>query len=240
MKLILFFLILASASFARADQVVEVLLLKHLTASDAAEIIQPFLEKEGTVNAADNKLIVKTTRANLTQIKKILRSIDSKPRLLMISVRLNTNGNMDTETTRSTRSRNEDENIIRLQATSGKSAYVDMGKSVPVNEQRNSMFTGVVVKDGIEYKDATSGFYVLPNLVGKNVTLKVSPYMNRVEPRQEGVFDLHSVETTVSGKLGEWIVISESAQNYPDNETISTENSRRENRTIMLKVEELK
>ena len=143
-----------------------------------------------------------------------------------------------------TRSHIEDRNVFRVQTLEGTPAHINTGQSVPVPSQTTVVTNGgVVVNEGVQYRDVTSGFYVLPRLSGDNVTLMVSPQLSRVTPNQAATFDVQNVETTVSGKLGEWIAIGGATQHYNDDNrhnTISTKRRGQEQRNVLIKVEEIK
>ena len=107
----------------------------------------------------------------------------------------------------------------------------------------NDFADSVLVQDGVEYRDVSSGFYVLPRISGDIVTLMVSPQLSRVTPNQAAIFDVQNVETTVSGKLGEWIIIGGATQHFSDNDkrnAISTKRNGQERRNVLIKVEEIK
>ena len=145
----------------------------------------------------------------------------------------------------STRSDLEDRNTFKVQTTDGQPAFVQSGQSVPIPNQ-NTFVTrgGIVVQDTTEYRDVTSGFYVLPRLQnGDRVTLLISPQLSRVKPNQGAVFEVQNAETTVSGYLGEWINIGGVNRNINDGSSgilHSTRHQERENRSILVKVEEIK
>ena len=94
----------------------------------------------------------------------------------------------------------------------------------------------------VEYHDATTGFYVIPNLNGAVVTLLISPYMTRINPDHRGVFNVQIIETTVQGRLGEWIEIGGYfKESQREHSGVLSENLRRQGQaqTTFLKVEEL-
>ena len=147
--------------------------------------------------------------------------------------------------TSNTRSSLDDKNSFRVQTVEGQPAFIKTGQSVPVANQ-NVFVTGsgVVVQDTVEYRDVTSGFYVVPRLSGNMVTLLVSPQLSRVTPHQGAVFDIQNVETTVSGRLGEWIEIGGVNQQFNDSSSGTFYSTRRrqgqEQRSVLIRVEEIK
>ncbi|HEY6280732.1 MAG TPA: secretin N-terminal domain-containing protein [Burkholderiales bacterium] len=66
----------------------EVITLKYRTAQDVLPIVQPFVNQAGgTVTGTQNRLIVRTTHANLAEVRQILAGIDTLPRRLMVTVK---------------------------------------------------------------------------------------------------------------------------------------------------------
>ena len=142
------------------------------------------------------------------------------------------------------RSRLEDRNVFRVQVLEGEPTFISTGQSVPIPNQTAFVTGGrVVVQDGVEYRDVESGFYVLPRLQGDNVTLMISSKLSYVSPNQLAIFDIQNVETTARGQLGEWIPVGGVSQNYNDSSKknlISTNRRGREQKNILVKVEEVK
>ena len=135
-----------------------------------------------------------------------------------------------------------DSNTFSVQTLEGRAAFIQTGQSVPL-PSRNTYVTpgGVVTQNSLEYRDATSGFYVLPRLNGDRVTLQVSPQLSRVDARGP-VFEIQNVETTVTGRLGEWLRVGSLDRTFRDSSgRILDSGSRQgmEKRAILLKVEEI-
>ncbi len=69
----------------------EVITLKYRTAQDVLPVVQPFVNQAGgTVTGTQNRLIVRTTRANLDEVRRIIASIDTLPRRLLVTVKQDT------------------------------------------------------------------------------------------------------------------------------------------------------
>jgi hypothetical protein len=135
----------------------------------------------------------------------------------------------------------DDRNTFTVQALEGSPAFIQAGGLVPVHS-RNVIATpgAVVTQDTVEYHDATSGFYVLPRLNGDTVSLLVAPRLSGTGAH--GAFDVQNVETTVSGRLGEWLRIGGIVQDSHSRDNGLLSESQRQSRTtrsILLKVEEL-
>lgn len=84
---ILAMLAASAAPLRAADLVLEVLQLKYRTAEQVLPILQPLVPKPGTLSGMQSNLIVRTTPANLAEIRRVLDAVDRLPRKLMITVR---------------------------------------------------------------------------------------------------------------------------------------------------------
>jgi len=137
-----------------------------------------------------------------------------------------------------------DNNTQRIQVLDGGHAVIHIGKSLPI-PLRNIIHTphGAQVIESTEFRDATIGFNVSPTVSGNNVTLEVSPQRNTPNHHLPGAINIQQINTSISGKLGEWMSIgnmerSRSNQsfspNIPHNERITIEQ-----RMVLIKVEEI-
>ena len=136
----------------------------------------------------------------------------------------------------------DDLNTFRVQGVEGRPAFIQAGTSVPLRYQTRSSVPGTVVQEGIEYRDATSGFYVVPLLNGDRVTLQVSPFMSDVIPGRVPSFQIQNVETTATGRLGEWISLGgiDTQRRDSSRELVSAgRRSSFDNRNIQVQVTEI-
>lgn len=69
------------------SSMVEVIALKYRSADQIIPVLKPLLDKSGSISGLQNQLIVRTTPANLAEIKQVLVRLDAAPRRLMITVR---------------------------------------------------------------------------------------------------------------------------------------------------------
>lgn len=145
--------------------------------------------------------------------------------------------------TLSERDTGDEGNSFRVQTVEGQAAFIESGLSVPIPQRNVAVVPGtVVVQDTVQYYDAASGFYVLPRVTGDNVMLLVSPYMTRIEPGRLPVFDVQSAETTLSGRLGEWIPlggIEQESYHTGREDLATTSHQAAETRNILIKVDEI-
>lgn len=91
-RVALFLLVWAQAAAVLAQTVLEVIPLRYRQAAEVIPIIQPVLAREGSVSGYQGQLVVRTTPANLEEVKRILAVVDAAPRQLLISVRNESTG----------------------------------------------------------------------------------------------------------------------------------------------------
>lgn len=145
------------------------------------------------------------------------------------------------EDIQSTGQDNKQQQVMVLE---GHRALIHTGRSVPVRQRQvvQSPWQTQVI-DSTEYREVNSGFYVLPRLSGDRITLEITAQNDAVLPRSEhGATQVQNVTTTVSGRLGEWLMLGDlNRQGNDDGSTLSghTAAQRTEKRNILLKVEEV-
>src|SRR5687768_6500009 len=257
-------LLLAVGVVHAQPTVLEVIPLRYRAAQEVIPIIQPLLPREGSVSGLQSQLVVRTTPANLEEIKRVLASIDVAPRQLLITVRQDADtarsrsqaevsgsvggeqGRVTVPGSRETRGGNivlregddrvranvqesestaSDRNTQTVRVLEGREAYVSVGQSVPARERqvRRSAVGGQVVEqvvEGTQYRDVATGFYVVPRITGDRVTLDVSPQRESVSRRVPGVVNVQSMNTTVSGRLGEWMEIGGLSRDASGQQTV--------------------
>ncbi|HEC16191.1 MAG TPA: hypothetical protein ENI99_06410 [Sedimenticola sp.] len=235
-RTLLLLLILAGCCPAMADDPLEIIRLKGRTADEIIPLIRPFAGPDGAITGTGNQLIIRTSPERMADIRKILEKIDRPPRRLMIYVRqgrltdsehqrISAGANVDIgdhatveigdkapkETVRlrarDQRTRSNLDITQRIQTLEGKPAYIATGKAIPIQEQGTVISGGVIYQQATtRYRDTTAGFYVIPQLNGDRVTLRISSHLDR--PGQiHGTFEVQQARTTVSGRLGEWLPI---------------------------------
>ena len=124
------------------------------------------------------------------------------------NVRYSTDGTSVNAHVLSTRGRLSDNPVHQLRVTAGTEGYVETGQSIPYFSGRVWRGPGgASVESTIDYRDVTTGFYVLPRLHGDQVTLQISPHKSAVNQARAGAIDTQRAATTVSGPVGEWLQI---------------------------------
>jgi len=286
-RTVLLFVLLSCVTNTYAQQMqLEVIPLKNRTAEQIIDVIRPILPSGATVSGIKNQLIVKSTPANLAEIKQLLDSIDQPLRRLLITVSNNrdlslssqsqsitgqvgsdnvsvrnnssriarsqstvisgvdSDGNRITYRANNTQTDTNSTNSYTLQTLDGQPAFIQSGLSLPIqNQQIFVNRNGVIVQDTTEYVEAISGFYVLPRVNGDRVNVMVTPNQTSVSGRVSPTFVVQNAQTTVSGRLGEWIEIGGiNTTSEDNNQRILSNNQSKQtdSLTILIKVEEIR
>ena len=134
-----------------------------------------------------------------------------------------------------------------IQVLEGRSAFIRIGESRPVRSRQveRIIVNGQVVDrvvESAEYRNADTGFSVLPRLQGDIVTLDIDPRNDSFDDARRGTINVQRVTTTVSGRLGEWIDLGGVIDSRSDERSalLGRSNTRTdERRGVQVKVEEL-
>lgn len=225
------FIILAfTASILPAADRVEIFPLKHRTANEIIPVIKPLLGKGTAVTGHGFDLIVRAPEESLEQVRNLIVQLDRAPRRLRISVRQQRDEEINKQhigasgTIRSgdaevqlnspgparlklyeSSGRSEKNGTQTISTIEGRQAFIQIGKLVPVPERSIDQFGNQ--RESIQYKNATTGFYVLPRLSGDQVILDISPHSISLSRHGQQSFDIHQAQTTLRGKIGEWMSI---------------------------------
>ena len=214
-----------------ADQkVIEIIELSGRPAEEIANIVRPLLDRDETVVSHRSKLIFKINPSKIGEIRQLVAQLDVSPHRLMISVlqgkdlsvdelnaraRINVNiGNRDrggnSVRARGHFSQTESDSTFgvtqKVQTLEGTPAIIKVGEEYPVpNYSTHQYGNQTVISGGLEYREATTGFSVIPRLVGGEVNLEISPWSDRRSHLGNGSVDVQSARTTVRVLLGEWV-----------------------------------
>ena len=251
-----------------ADLVLEVLPLRYRTLEQVLPVLLPLVPPPGTISGMQNRLVVRTTPANLSEIRRVLDAIDRQPRKLLITVRQDADvqrgtggvvlGGAVTRGTSartgttgatearvySTQSLENDRTAQQVQVLEGSDAFIRVGQSVPVSDRRvlRDGVGGGVVDRTIDYRDILTGFHVRPRVSGDIVTVDVSPQRDTPGQLGRGSVNVQQMSTTVSGRLGEWLEIGGVVSGRSieaAGTTYRTDAARTDDRRILLKVDEI-
>jgi len=247
-------------SVSADDFALEVIPLHHRSAAELLPMVQDFIAKNGVIKAADDKLIIRTHPANLSELRKLITKLDVPLRSLLITVK-QLSGESARQDEASTESRTGDndapvhntrvwrtdtrdgaDRTQQLQVTEGAEAFIDVGRQIPISDFALSQSrSGTLMEQKTRYVGATTGFYVRPHLNGDTVSVEITPY----QTTQSGVttppkFITQALHSTVTGKLGKWITIGASSTSIDENKhkviEYSTSQRGEQDRRILLRV----
>jgi type II secretory pathway component GspD/PulD (secretin) len=140
---------------------------------------------------------------------------------------------------RTTTGRNEAAQTVMT--LDGQRASIRIGQSVPHVKQILALGRRqILIAQGIELQDVTTGFDVLPRVHGDRVRMEITPRLSTLRDPATGLADFQELSTTVEVRLGEWIDLGTilGHRNEIDRailESAATESGER--RTIRLKIE---
>jgi len=190
-------------------QELQVIELRHRLAEQVLPALQPLVEPGGVVTGTDSMLFVRTSPANLEQLKQAVAVLDRQPRQLRVTVGQGTTegavdsavrgsasvGNGDVQvgvnrppagepgvavTAHHTTRDAELRNVSSVTTLEGTETFIAVGQSAPVTTtQVRPGWRGPGVVQTTEYRDASTGFYATPRVSGDRVTLDVSPTQQR-------------------------------------------------------------
>jgi hypothetical protein len=137
-----------------------------------------------------------------------------------------------------------DSKVQQILVMEGARALVNTGLSVPVMQRQVlRSLRGSRVEESTQYREVSSGFYVLPRVSGERVTLEIRMQDEAAAPAPGNppAIYTHQMATTVSGRLGEWLELGDaSQQGGAEFSGLAARDSsnRHERRSVLLKVEE--
>lgn len=260
-RLLLMWLLLAVVTAPVFAQTLEIIQLRNRPAEQLIPIVQPMLERGGAVSGSGFQLIVRTTPANLAQIRQMLASLDRAARQLVIHVRQDAESRdsrfaasagvvLEPGNSRAAGSvvdstaQGRDNLSQQIRTQEGSAAYIRTGTSqlVPSRTVTRTV-NGVVVQETVTPRDIMSGFYATPRVNGDTVFLDIFTQRDTPANLGPGSANVSRAMTTVSGKLGQWIEVGGSNQTRASESSgilaRSSEAGALDNR-IYLRVEEVR
>ncbi|RBC04207.1 secretin [Pseudomonas sp. MWU12-2115] len=222
----------------------EIVPLKYRTSADMLPMAQDFIGKDGQVSAYGNQLIIKAEPDKIQEVKALITQLDTAPKRLLITVDTNENNQQNTgdQQTRiinySTASR--DGGIQQIQASEGAPALIQVGQSVPITSSQSNSYGDY--SSQTQYRNVTQGFYVTASVTGDIVHLAISTNRDQMSQERPDVVNVQSTDTTVSGRLGEWITlagVNRETQADKQGATRSYSTQGRDDMTLRVKVDSL-
>jgi len=202
--------------------------LKHRFAEDLLPVVQPMVGPEGTANATNNILIIRTTPERLAEIEQVVSNLDVGSRNIRIEVSHDRSlQTEDRELSASGRGRVGDTEVVIgrpgrrsgariemnrgssrssqqgsqfLTVMDGASAFIEVGQSVPYTQVFTQRYA--IVQQTTDFQDITTGFAVRPRYIGDEVEVEITP---RIATLNTGGFiDFDTLSTRMRVKPGVW------------------------------------
>ncbi len=159
-------------------------------------------------------------------------------------VHYGTRGAAVSGSTLSTRGRLSDNPIHQLRISEGNEGYIETGESIPYFS--GDLWLGAhrpFLEGSVDYRDVTTGFYVLPRVHGDQVSVEISPHKDALSSSYGGAIDTQSAATRVTGPLGQWMPIggvTEQTSRYRSGIGTRATTQSRNNDSIWIKAELIK
>lgn len=235
--------LLLATSFS-ALAATEVLPLSNRTSADLLPVAQHFLGKDGTVSAYGNQLIVNAEPDKIQGLRALLSQLDTPSKRLLITVDTNETNQQDSGDSQtriiSYGTTSRDGGVQQIQASEGVPALIQVGQSVPLTTTQQDSYGRL--QNQTQYRNVTQGFYVTASVTGETVHLSISTNRDRMSQERQDVVNVQSTDTTVSGRLGEWIPlagINRETQADKSSTTRSYSTQGRDDLTLRVKVDTL-
>ena len=199
------------ACFAAWGQAsLEVIDLRHTTAEQVLPALRPLLEPGGVLTGQRSQLIIRTSPANLAELRRALETLDAPARRLVILVRfagasaverselaVGVRGSRIEARARQERFTGAERVDQRIQVLEGRRAHIATGTSRPLE-----------LRDGTLIQDVATGFDVIPRLAGDTVLLEIAPQREGAGRVTRGSVQVERASSTIRARLGEWVELA--------------------------------
>jgi type II secretory pathway component GspD/PulD (secretin) len=229
-------LVLLALAAPLAAQELQVIELHHRRAEEIIPIIKPLLDPGGVVTGTGAQLFVRTSPANLEQIRQAVTAVDRPQRQLLITVGQGSVSRVDAASAGGSATVGSGDvrvgvnrppaaqpgariavgatqqsvavrNVSTVSVLEGSETYIAVGQSVPIaSGQIVTGPGGVVAQTSTAYRDVDTGFYATAYVNGDRITLEIAPRQQDYH-RATGEIATRGARSTVSGRLGEWIAL---------------------------------
>jgi len=180
------------------EQTLEVIKLRYRPAEEVIPALRPLLDPGGVLSGDGFNLFVRSTPANLAQLRQALAQLDRRALQYSISVR------------NSTRQEIERERIAAAAAVSNNGVRATVrATDANARSQGTNVSSVLVMEDNEAFiangQNRSSGLTVTPRSLGEDrVRLEINQ-QTRQRSAVSGRIESQSLTTQVSGKLGEWL-----------------------------------
>jgi len=144
-------------------------------------------------------------------------------------------------TTQRRSSTGNNQNTQTLLTQDGQRAYIRIGKLVPHVKRIIELHQNqLVLTQGVEMQDVTTGFDVLPRVHGDRIQVEITPRLSTLLNPSTGLANVQELTTSVEVKRGEWIELGQIFSNRDQIQRAILESARTESgsqSTVRLKIE---
>ena len=248
-------LILVSSAFnisiihpAFANQL-EIINLNHRPAKELIPILEPLIDKNGSISGEKYVLFIRTSYKNFQQIKEALITLDADFRQLSINIMQESATTMkqygfkvskDNKKTNakvySTQHSASNPKQQTIQVTEGQWATLQTGMSIPsISRSKNPNGT---ITESIQYKTILSKLKIHPVINGDKINIKIKSFTGSKDSINSGT--TQGINTSVTGKLGEWIAlggITSANNNSASGFVFSTKRTSDSSQQIFIKID---
>lgn len=210
MKATTYLCLLFCCAAAWAQASLEVIDLRHTTAEQVLPALRPLLEPGGVLTGQRSQLIVRTSPANLAELRRALETLDAPARRLVVSVRfagessaerselaVGVRGSRIEARAREERSTGAERVDQRIQVREGGRTRIATGASRPLE-----------LRDGTVIQDLATGFDVIPRLAGGGVLLEIAPQREVAGTVTRGSVQVLRAASLIRARLGEWVELA--------------------------------
>lgn len=197
---------------SRADYPLEIIELNARPAEEVIPLLAPFAGPGGSVSGSGANLFVRTSPDRMADIRRMLQTLDSPPRNLLIQVRgiagsTGAGTGLDGNDARSGRDARDRTSTHEVRTLDGRRAYIATGSEQPAEYREIRPGPGGAYRrGGTAYHRSESGFYVTPRVVGERVTIEINSFDSDSRPGGQATATA-SLNTVVTGSIGDWIAL---------------------------------
>ena len=255
--LTLIFISLLNSSVFAADTIIEVIPLTNRPAFEILPLLAPLLDDTTQLIDNGSNLLIKTTPDRLDEIKSIVKQLDVRQSNLVITViqsRQTTADELNAAArvklsipadnpSRSngriighlyqTQDKNADKNTQTVRTMEGVPAHIKVGNIYPIQN-----FSGYGYPTTTQFTEATTGFEVIPRIIGQQVILSIAPWSDKMNGR--GQIETQNAQSTTRINLGEWVElggVGENTYSSSNGALVNTRQTGERQMHILVKVE---
>jgi type II secretory pathway component GspD/PulD (secretin) len=215
--LTLIFITLLNISCFASDTIIEVIPLMNRPASEILPLLNPLLDNSTQLIDNGSNILVKAAPYRMTEIKAIIKQLDIRQINLLITVIQSNQTNADELNAAAkarldpanhtgqiighiyqTQDNYSDQNTQSIRTLEGIPAHIKIGNAYPIQN-----FSAYGYPTTTEFTEATTGFEVIPKLVGQQVILSVAPWSDKMNGR--GQIATQNAQATIRMNLGTWV-----------------------------------